>query len=158
MANTYTQLYIHIVFAVNGRMALIRDDFREELHKYITGIVTTKGHKLLAINSVKDHIHILVGLNPKIALSDLVRDVKNNSSAFINKKGWIKGKFSWQKGFGAFSYSRSHVDAVIEYIRNQEQHHRKRTFKEEYVEFLKKFSIPYDTKYIFEDEKDWQGQ
>ncbi len=155
MANTYTQLYIHIIFAVNGRMALIRDDFRESLHKYISGIIANKGHKLLAINSVKDHIHIFIGLNPKAALSDLVRDIKNNSTAFINKNNWVQGKFSWQTGFGAFSYSRSQIDNVIRYIQDQEKHHRERSFKAEYMELLKKFSIPFNTKYIFEDESDW---
>lgn len=150
MANTYTQIYIHVVFAVQGRQNLIRKENKEELHKYITGIIQNKGQKLIAINSMPDHVHIFIGMKPSIALSDLIRDVKNNSSTFINEKRWIRGKFNWQKGFGAFSYAHSQIDAVAKYILNQEKHHAKKTFKEEYVEMLKNFNVEYDEKYLFE--------
>ncbi len=119
MANTYTQIYIQVVFAVQGRYNLISKKHKEELHKYITGIIRNKKQKLIAINCMPDHIHIFIGMKPNIALSDLVRDVKNNSSTFINKKNWVRGKFNWQKGFGAFSYGRSQIDAVVKYIQNQ---------------------------------------
>lgn len=150
MANTYSQLTIHIVFAVKHRENLIRKDVKEELYKYISGIIHNKKHKLLSINGVQDHIHILIGLNPSLALSDLVRDIKNNSSKFINEKKWVPGKFQWQEGYGAFSYSRSQRDEIISYLQNQELHHKKRSFREEYVEMLKKFEVNYDEDYIFE--------
>ncbi|HEY4613123.1 MAG TPA: IS200/IS605 family transposase [Bacteroidota bacterium] len=150
MANTYTQIYIQVVFAVKGRVSLLRKENKEELHKYIAGIVRNNKQKLIRINSVSDHVHILIGLKPDIALSDLVRDIKANSSRFINEKRWIKGKFNWQEGFGAFSYSHSHLDRIIRYIDRQEEHHRKTTFKEEYLELLKKFNAEFDPRYIFE--------
>lgn len=150
MANTYTQIYIHVVFAVQGRQNLIPKEHKEDLHKYITGIVRNKGQKLIAINSMPDHAHVFFGVKPTIALSDLVRDIKNNSSGFINEKKWVRGKFNWQKGFGAFSYGHSQIDAVVKYILNQEKHHAKKTFHEEYVEMLKKFAVEYDEKYLFE--------
>ncbi len=150
MANTYSQIYIQIVFAVKGRRNLIPSQHREELHKYITGIVRNRDQKMLSIFCMPDHTHLLVGLKPSIAISDLVRDIKADSSNFINKKKWVHGKFSWQEGFGAFSYSRSQLDNVIKYILNQEIHHKKKTFREEYVEFLNKFGIDYDDKYLFE--------
>jgi len=150
MGNTYSQIYLHIVFAVKGRQNLIRVEIREELHKYITGIVTNRDQKLLSIFCMPDHTHLLIGLKPVISISDLVRDIKAGSSKFINDKGLIKGKFSWQEGFGVFSYSRSQIDIVIRYIKNQEKHHHKKSFKEEYLEFLKKFEIEYDEKYLFE--------
>jgi REP element-mobilizing transposase RayT len=150
MANTYTQIYIHVVFAVQGRQNLIPKEHKEELHKYITGIVQNKGHKLIAINSMPDHAHVFIGMKPNMALSDLVRDIKNNSSNFINEKKWVRGKFNWQKGFGAFSHSHSQVDAVAKYILTQEKHHEKKTFKQEYLEMLKKFAVEYDEKYLFE--------
>lgn len=149
MPNTFTQIYIQIVFAVDGRQNLIHRDFKEELHKYITGIVTNKKQKLIEIDVMPDHTHILIGLKPDISLSDLVRDIKANSSRFINDKKIVKGKFNWQTGFGAFSYSHSQLGSVIKYIQNQENHHRKRTFKEEYLEFLKKYEIEYNDKYLF---------
>jgi len=149
MANTYTQIYIHIVFAVEGRYNLIRDEFREELHKYITGIIQNEKHKLIIINSMTDHVHILIGIKPDNNLSDLVRDIKANSSKLINEKKWIKGRFNWQEGFGAFSYSHSQLDSVANYIRNQKKHHTKRSFREEYIELLEKFNVEYDPKYIF---------
>ena len=150
MANTYSQIYIQIVFTVKGRQNLITREHREELHKYITGIVRNRDQKMLSIFSMPDHTHLLVGLKPSIAVSDLVRDVKADSSNFINEKKWLRGKFNWQEGFGAFSYSRSQLDNVIKYILNQEKHHKKKTFREEYVGFLKKFEIDYDEKYLFE--------
>jgi putative transposase len=150
LANTYSQVYLHIVFAVKGRQNLISAGIREELHKYITGIVTNRDQKLLSIFCMPDHTHILIGLKPSISISDLVRDIKAGSSKFINDKKLIKGKFSWQEGFGVFSYSRSQIDTVIKYIQTQEKHHRKKTFKEEYLEFLEKFKVEYDEKYLFE--------
>jgi len=150
MANTYSQIYLHIVFAVKGRQNLIRAEIREDLHKYITGIITNRDQKLLSIFCMPDHSHLLVGLKPSISISDLVRDIKAGSSKFINDKKLIKGKFSWQEGFGVFSYSRSQIDNVIKYIQNQEKHHNKKSFKEEYIEFLEKFAVEYDEKYLFE--------
>ncbi|MYF54477.1 IS200/IS605 family transposase, partial [Candidatus Poribacteria bacterium] len=147
MADTYTQLYIHIVFAVKGRQHLIPKQHKEALHQYITRIITNKKQTLIRINSMPDHIHILIGMKPDIALSDLVRDIKANSSKFINKKGWVAGKFEWQTGFGAFSYSRSQLDVVVNYINNQEAHHSHLTFREEYLAFLKRFDVPYNPKY-----------
>lgn len=150
MAGTYSQIFIQIVFAVKGRENLIADSWKEELFKYISGIITKKGHKSIIFNGVKDHIHIFVGLKPSMSISDLVRDIKNNSSNFINEKKYVKGKFSWQEGFGAFSYSNSQVEIVYQYILNQEKHHIKTTFKEEYHEFLNEFKIDYDEKYLFD--------
>ena len=150
MPNTYSQIYIQIVFAVKGRENLISKNNREELHKYITGIIQKREQKLLSIFCMPNHTHILVGLKPSISVSDLVRDIKAGSSKFINDSKWIKGKFNWQEGFGAFSYSRSHIDNVVKYILNQEEHHNKKTFKEEYLDFLEKFEIEYDQKYVFD--------
>jgi len=150
MANTYTKIYIQIVFTVHGRINLIHRNHKEELHKYITGIVTKRQQKLLAINCMHDHVHVFVGMKPEIALSDLVRDIKAGSSKFINDNRWIKGKFRWQKGFGAFSYSDSHIDRVVKYINNQEYHHSKKSFKEEYYEFLRKFNVKFDERYLFD--------
>ncbi len=151
MANTYTQLYIQVVFAVQGRQSLIPNKHKDEIYKYITGIVQNpkRAHKLLAINGMPDHVHMFIGLNPAMALSDLVRDVKAISSGFIKEKKWLREKFSWQEGFGAFSYSRSHIDRVIKYIQHQEEHHRKKTFKEEYLKMLQAFNVKYDERYVF---------
>ena len=149
MANTYSQIYIHIVFAVEGRQNLIRTEHNDELQRYITGIVSAQGQKLIAINNMPDHVHLLVGLQPDCALSDLVREVKASSSKFINEKRWVTGRFSWQEGFGAFSYSRSQLGTVIRYIENQEKHHTKKSFREEYIELLEKFNVNYDKRYIF---------
>jgi len=150
MANTYTQITIHIVFAVKKRDNIIRKEYRDELFKYITGIIQNKNHKLLAISGVSDHIHILIGLDPTMALSYLVRDIKNNSSKFINEKSWMKGKFQWQVGYGAFSYARSQRSTVIAYIENQEKHHKQESFKVEYLKILQKFDVEYDERYIFD--------
>lgn len=150
MPNTYSQIYIQIVFAVKGRQNLIPEQSRTELQKYITGIVQKRDQKMLAIFCMPDHTHILVGLKPSILISDLVRDIKAGSSKFISDNNLVNGKFNWQEGFGAFSYSKSQIDTVIKYILNQEIHHKKRTFKEEYLNFLKKFEIKYDERYLFE--------
>ena len=149
MANTYTQIYIQIVFAVKGRQNLIPKEHRDEFHKFITGIVSNRGQRLFAIFAMPDHVHLLVSISPNVLISDLVRDIKAGSSKFINDKKWIVGKFNWQEGYGAFSYSKSHVDNVVKYILNQEEHHKKKTFKEEYLDFLRKFDIEYDDKYVF---------
>ena len=145
MANTYSQIYVQVVFAVYGRENLISKEWKDELYKYITGIVKSNDQKLLAINGVSDHVHILLNIKPNIALSDLVRDIKANSSRFINEKRFVKGKFSWQEDFGAFSYSISQIDDVIQYIENQE----KKSFKDEYLAYLKRFEINFNEKYIF---------
>jgi REP element-mobilizing transposase RayT len=150
MAHTFTQIYIQAVFAVAVRQSLIRSDFKEELQKYITGIVRNKGQKLIEINCMPDHTHMLIGLKPNIALSDLMRDVKSDSTEFIKRKKWIRGRFNWQEGFGAFSYSHSQPDSVIRYIRNQEKHHARGSFRSEYLTMLKKFDIAYEPKYLFE--------
>lgn len=150
MANTYTQIYIQIVFAVQGRQSLIQAERNDELQKYITGIVTNQGQKLIAINNMPDHMHILIGQKPTMALSDLVRDIKAGSLGFINERRWVAGRFSWQEGFGAFSYGHSQLGAVIRYIQNQQQHHRRRSFAEEYEQLLERFNIPHDERYVFQ--------
>jgi REP element-mobilizing transposase RayT len=151
MADTYSQIYIHIVFAVKGRNNLISKNWKDELYKYITGIITNEGQKLLAINGMADHIHIFIGLKPTATLSNIVRDIKANSSKFINDKKWIAGKFEWQQGFGAFSYSHSQLPNVISYIQNQEEHHKTKTFREEYIEFLKLYNVDFKNEFIFEN-------
>jgi putative transposase len=148
MPNTYSQIYVQIVFAVEGRQHFIAESFRERVQQYITGIVQNKGQKLLSIFCMPDHIHILVSIKPNISVSDLVRDVKSNSTAFIKENG-ING-FSWQKGFGAFSYAKSQMHEVVQYISNQPAHHHKKSFKEEYIAFLNKFEIEFDDKYLFQ--------
>jgi REP element-mobilizing transposase RayT len=150
MAGTFSQLYIQTVFAVKGRENLIDKKWRDELYKYISGIITGKGQKSIIVNGVADHIHCFIGLKPSMSISDLMRDIKNNSSKFINDKGFVKGKFSWQEGYGAFSYSHSQIEQVYNYILNQELHHQKKTFKEEYLEFLTKYEIDYKTEYLFD--------
>lgn len=150
MANTYTQIYIHLVFAVKRREALISSTWRERLHKYITGIIQNQGHKLIAINTMPNHAHIFIGMKPDAALSDLVRDIKRDSTNFVNNEIRLHGKFCWQEGFGAFSYSQSQIDTVARYILDQEEHHRRRTFREEYETMLKEFKVEYDDKYVFE--------
>ncbi len=150
MAGTFSQIYIQIVFAVNGRQNLISKNWKDELHKYIAGIIKGKEQKPIIVNGMPDHIHAFIGLKPSMAISDLVRDIKNNSTNFINDKRFVRGKFSWQEGYGAFSYSHSHIKNVYNYILNQEKHHKKKTFREEYLQFLKKFEIEYNEKYLFE--------
>ena len=151
MANTYTQLYVHVVFAVKGRTNLISKKWKEELYKYITGIITNKNQKLMIINGMPDHIHLLIGFKPDCSLSDLVRDIKANSSKFINEKKFIPGNFEWQTGFGAFTVGQSQIEKVINYILTQEEHHKKKTFREEYIEFLNAYQIDFKTEYIFDD-------
>ena len=150
MAGTYSQVYIQVVFAVNGRQNLIGKIWKEELNKYIAGIVKGKEQKSIIVNGMPDHIHTFIGLKPVMAISDLVRDIKNNSSKFINDRKFVRGKFSWQEGYGVFSYSHSHISRVYNYILNQEKHHQNRTFKQEYLELLKKFEIEFNEKYLFE--------
>ena len=150
MANTYSQVYLQFVFTVKGKQNLILPKYNEELQKYITGIVQNRNQKLLAINNVSDHLHLFVGFGTTMSMVDFMEEIKSISSKFINEKGWIKGKFEWQKGYGVFSYSRSHIDNVVKYIISQQEHHKKHTFKEEYLEFLKKFEIDYDEKYLFD--------
>lgn len=149
MANTYTQIYLHVVFAVSGRACVIQPRRKEELQKYITGIVTGRNQKLIAINCMPDHTHILLGLKPDEALSDLIGRIKTGSTNHINEQRWIGCRFSWQEGFGAFSVSHSHLGTVINYIRNQENHHRHKSFQQEYVEFLERHDVAYNPLYIF---------
>jgi len=151
MANTYTQLYIHVVFAVKRRACVISKSWRDELFQYITGIVTNKGQKLMIVNGVEDHIHILLGIKPDCNLSDLVRDIKANSSRWINEKRLVPGKFEWQNGFGAFSVGASQISLVCHYISVQEEHHRKTTFREEFIDFLIHNEIEYKSEYLFDD-------
>lgn len=151
MANTYTQIHIQFVFAVRFREAVIHSSWKDELYRYMTGIVQNNKHKLIAINGIPDHIHILIGMRPTQSISDLMQDIKGSSSKWINQKGFIKGKFEWQEGYGAFSYGKSQVKDVIAYIENQEQHHSKKTFRDEYLDFLKKFDVEYDEQFIFKE-------
>ena len=149
MANTYTQIYIQIVFAVEGRQNLIQAGHKEEIQKYMTGILACRNQKVLAIHCMPDLTQILIGMTPDVSLSDLVRDVKTATSNLINDKKWIRGRFHWQEGFGAFSYSKSQVNQVIKYIQNQERHHARTSFKDEYLGFLKRFGVEYDERFIF---------
>lgn len=149
MANTYTQIHIHAVFIVQHRDCIIGKSWKDELYKYMTGIIRNHGHKVLAINGMPDHVHVFFGMRPVQSLSDLMRNLKGDSSEWINQRKFIPGRFSWQEGYGAFSYSKSQVSQVIDYIRNQEEHHRKKTFIEEYREFLEAFEVEYDEQYIF---------
>ena len=150
MSRTFSQIYIHVVFAVKGRQNLIGKSWKDELNRYISGIITSKKQKTIIVNGMPDHIHAFIGLKPSMAISDLVRDIKNNSSNFINKNRFVMGKFKWQEGYGSFSYSHSQIEQVYNYILNQEQHHHKKTFKEEYIDFLNKFQVEFDEKYLFE--------
>jgi len=148
--STYSQIYIQIVFAVKNRQALISNEWDTELYKYITGIISNKGQKMLAINGVADHIHILIGMKPTCCLSDLVREVKKASNTFIKEKEFTSHKFEWQSGYGAFSYSHSALDNVIKYVNNQKEHHKKKSFKEEYKDFLIKFNVEHEDQYLFD--------
>jgi REP element-mobilizing transposase RayT len=149
MANTYTQIHIHCIFAVQNRISLIGDGWREELYKYITGTIQNRGHKLLQIGGMPDHLHVLLGMRPVESLSSLMKAVKGESSEWINKRKFVLGRFCWQEGYGAFSYSRSQLNKVIKYINNQPEHHRKKDFVTEYIDFLKAFDVDYDEKYVF---------
>lgn len=150
MANTFHQVFVQIVFFVKHREYLIPQNKKEELHKYITGIVENKNCKMIAVNSMPDHLHFLVGLIPSLSISDLVKDIKIATNRLINNNKWVKGKFQRQDGFGAFSYSKSQIDLVASYILNQEKHHKKKTFKEEYLEMLDKFGVEYNSDYVFD--------
>ena len=151
MANTYTQIHLQGIFAVKKRTGLIQIEWKDELYKYITGIIQEQDHKLLAINGMPDHLHVFFGMRPIQSLSDLMQEIKQDSSKWINKKKFIKEKFEWQQGFGAVSYSKSQASGVIAYVQNQEVHHRKITFLDEYKKFLEKFEVDYDERYIFEE-------
>jgi len=148
MANTYTQIHIQVVFTVQNRQCLIKNEWKNELYKYITGIIQNHNHKVLQINGMQDHIHILFGMRPTQSLSDLMKQVKQDSSKWINTKGYINGKFSWQAGYGAFSYAKNQLPNVINYIKNQEEHHKIKTFSDEYLKLLTEFKIDYDDRYI----------
>jgi REP element-mobilizing transposase RayT len=149
MPGTFSQIYIQIVFAVKGRENLIVPNWKDELHKYIAGIIKGKAQKPIIVNGIPDHIHAFIGLKPSMKISDLVRDIKNNSTNFINENKFVRGKFFWQEGYGAFSYSHSQISDVYDYIINQEKHHKKKSFREEYLELLYKFEIEYNEKYLF---------
>lgn len=150
MAGTFSQIYIQVVFAVKGRENLLHKTWRDDVFKYMSGIIKGKNQKPIIINGVADHVHLFIGIKPSIAISDLVRDIKNNSTNFINNQKYLYGKFSWQEGFGVFSYSHSQINSVYQYILNQEEHHKKQTFKQEYLAFIEKFGIEYNEKYLFE--------
>ncbi len=150
MANTFSQIYLQFVFAVEQRQSLIAKEYKEELHKYITGLVQNRKAKMLAVHSMPDHTHLFVGFKPTILISDFVKEIKVESNEFINDKKWVRGKFSWQEGYGVFSYSHSHIDAVIKYILNQEIHHQKKTFRQEYHELLEKFEVPFEERFLFD--------
>ena len=150
MAGSYSQIYLQYVFAVKGRQNLLQKPWREEVFKYISGIIKGKNQKPIIVNGVSDHVHVFVSLKPAMPIPDLVRDIKNNSSNFINENKWVKGKFSWQEGYGVFSYSHSQIDKVYRYIANQEVHHEKKSFKDEYIDFLVKSEVDYDDRYLFE--------
>ena len=150
MANTYTQIYLHLVFSPMGRENVISLKYQEELQKYTTGIIQNRKHKLLAIKYMSDHVHIFIGYNPSQSLPDLLRDIKANTSKFIRDKRWLPGKFQWQEGYGAFSYSHSQINDVIHYINNQDEHHRKATFRDEYLRLLERFDVDYDPIYLFD--------
>lgn len=150
MANTYTRIYLQLVFSPKGRENIIPVKHKEELQKYTTGIVQNRKHKLLAINFMPDHVHIFIGYQPSQPLPDLLRDIKADTSKFINDKKWLPGKFSWQEGYGAFSYSHSQINDVIHYVNEQAKHHQRASFKEEYLRLLERFDVEYDPKYLFE--------
>jgi len=150
MANTYSQIYIHIIFAVKNWDALIHKDWEDQLHKYITAIVQNKGQKMLAINGTQNHIHLFIGFKPDCRISDLVREIKKSSNKFIQENQFTRFPFRWQEGYGAFSYADSQLDSVAKYILNQKIHHRKRTFKEEYLDVLNKFKVDYNLQYLFD--------
>ena len=149
MPGTFTKIYIQLIFAVKGRQNLINNTWKTEFHRYIAGIIKGKNHESIIVNGMPDHIDAFVGLKPAMSISDLVRDIKNNSSNFVNDHKLIQGKFAWQEGYGAFSYGHSQLDKTISYIRNQEKHHRRRTFKDEYLAWLKKFEVTFDERYVF---------
>jgi putative transposase len=151
MANSYTQIHLQLILAVRSRKGVINPAWEKELYRYISGIIERNNHKLLAINGVPDHLHILIGMRPSQSLSELMQDIKTNSSKWINKKGFVSGRFGWQAGYSAFSYDRTAIKNVIRYIDNQKEHHGVTTFKDEYLGLLKEHNIDYDERYIFKD-------
>ena len=147
--SVFTQIYIQLIFAVKNREALLINEYQKEVFSYMSRIASNLKHKSIIVNGMPDHIHIFIGLNPSVSISDTVYELKRSSSLFINNKKWFRGKFSWQEGYGAFTYSRSQIENVYKYIENQENHHKKKTFKQEYIEFLEKYEIEYDEKFLF---------
>ncbi len=150
MANTFSQIYLQFVFAVKHRQNLISKDNKEELHRYITGLVQNRNTKMLAVHCMPDHCHLFVGITPTVLISDFVKEIKVESNEFINAKNWVNGKFAWQEGYGVFSYSHSHIDTVVNYVLNQEKHHQKKTFKQEYHKLLEKFEVPFEERFSFD--------
>jgi putative transposase len=150
MPGTFSQVYIQAVFAVKGRENLLHKEWQGDVFKYMAGIIRNKGHKPIIVGGVADHVHAFIGLKPTMAISDLMRDLKNNSTNLINETKWLKNKFAWQEGYAVFSYSHSQVETVYYYILNQEEHHRKITFREEYIDFLDKFNVPFEERFLFE--------
>ncbi len=151
MANTYTQIHLHLIFAVQNRISLIQDSWAEKLYQYITGIVQTNKHKMIIVNGMPDHLHIVIGMRPTQSLSDLMQDIKGSSSKWINDNKLITGKFQWQESYSAFSYGKSQLPKLIDYVKNQKLHHQKKTFLQEYKEFLDLFEVEYDERYIFHE-------
>ena len=151
MANTYSQIYIHLVFAVKYREGVIASSWQQELYAYMIGLVEARGHKVYAIGGIKDHVHLLVSMSPNQSISDMVRDVKRASTNWIKERHYVRGNFAWQEGFGAFSYGKSQVDSVVKYIQNQKQHHIGKTMREEYIDFLNVFNVRYDERYVFKE-------
>lgn len=147
---SYSQLYIQVVFSPKAKQSLLKKEFRPELFRFMGGVLSNLKHTPIIINGVEDHIHIFFGLNPNVSISDTIRDLKRASSLLINEKNWLPNRFSWQEGYGAFSYSKSHIENVKKYIANQEEHHKRKTFKEEYIEFLNKYEVEYDERFLFE--------
>ena len=150
MPNTFSQIYLQFVFAVKGRQSLIPKQHKEELHKYMTALVQARKAKMLAVHCMPDHVHLFVGYKPSVLISDFVKEIKVQSNEFIKEKKWIQQNFSWQEGYGVFSYGHSQIDRVCKYVLNQEEHHKKKTFRQEYLEFLERFAITFEEKYLFE--------
>ena len=150
MANTFSQIYLQFVFSVRYREAMIAKNNKEELHKYMTGLVQNRNAKMLAVHCMPDHTHLFVGLKPIVFIPDFIKEIKVETNEFVNQKKWNCGQFAWQDGYGVFSYSHSHIDNVVKYILNQEEHHKKKTFRDEYKDLLKKFNVPYEDKYLFD--------
>jgi REP element-mobilizing transposase RayT len=150
MANTYAQIYLHFVFATKYRQSLIPKGHKEELHKYMTGLVRNRKAKMIAVHCMPDHVHLFVGFRPVLSIADFVKEIKVESNEFLNNQSWMKQQFRWQEGYGVFSYGHSQIDRVAKYVLNQEQHHKKKTFRSEYLEFLDKFQVPFEEQYLFE--------
>ena len=147
---TFTQIYIQLIFSPLYREALLHPPIRPDIFRYMSGIVTNLGHKSIIVNGMADHVHLFIGLNPKLSISETVKEVKRASSLFINQQKFFPGKFQWQSGYGGFSYSQSHIERVYQYILNQQEHHKKKSFREEYMGFLKKYNIEFENQYLFE--------